>query len=178
MDETLAALRGLIQHGILHRVDDTGGVQVVDVETAEGVLRGSVQVVQTPGLASNPGTEGVTALVLAPGGDQGIPVVIITATGAGLGNLGVGETAIYALDGSARVHVKPGGDVHVLAANKLTAECAEAEVTATGTVSVTCAEAEVTASGTATVAAPQIELQGTVNVIGTLQVNGVTLNVP
>ncbi|MBW6402027.1 phage baseplate assembly protein [Roseomonas sp. HJA6] len=178
MDEIIATLRGLIQHGILHRVEDGGGVQVVDVETAEGVLRGSVQVLQTPGFASNPGTDGVTALVLAPGGDQGIPVVIITATGVGLGKLGTGEAALYALDGSARVHVKPGGEVHVLAATKIVADCAEAEVTATGKIRATCAQAEVTASTKATITAPQIELHGTVNVVGTLKVNGITLAVP
>lgn len=163
IDELVAALRGLIQHGVLQRVDDSGSVQMVDVQTAEGVLRSSAEVLQMPGFASRPGTGGVVALVLAPGGDQGIPLVIVRATGAGLGNLGEGESAVYALDGSARVHCKPGGEVHVLGAQKVIAETVEAEITATSK---------------ATVTAPQIELHGTVNVVGTLKVNGTVMNVP
>lgn len=163
MDEMVGGLRGLIQRGVLHRVDDSGGIQVVDVETAEGVLRSAAEVLQSPGLACNPGTAGVMALVLAPGGDQGIPLVILAATAAGLGNLAPGEVAIYALDGSARVHAKPGGEVHVLAAQKVVVQTVEAQVTATSK---------------ATVAAPQIELQGNVNVVGVLRVNGTVLNVP
>ena len=136
---------------------------MVDVETPEGVLRAVAEVLQPPGLACNPGTAGVMGLVLAPGADQGIPVVILAAIGAGLGNLGPGETALYALDGSARVHVKPGGEVHVLAAQKLVAETVEAEITATTK---------------ATIYASQIELHGTVNVVGTLKANGTPLHVP
>lgn len=163
IDELVAALRGLVQHGVLHRVDDSGPVQVVDVETGEGVLRSAAEVLQMPGFASNPGTDGVVALVIAPGGDQGIPIVIIRATGVGLGGLGEGEATIYALDGSARIHCKPGGIVHVMGATKVIAETVEAEISA---------------STKATVTAPQIELHGTVNVVGTLKVNGTVMNVP
>lgn len=163
MDELLAQLRGLIQRGVVHRVSDDGTTQTADVETAEGVLRGDAHVLQLPGLACNPGTAGVMAVVLASGGDQGIPLVLITATGAGLGNLPAGEAVLYALDNSARVHVRPGGVVHVVAA---------------ATVTVEAPEVIVTASAKATVTAPAIDLVGTVDVIGTLKVNGVTMTVP
>lgn len=163
MDELLAQLRGLIQRGVVHRVDDAGATQTADVETAEGVVRGDAQVLQLPGLACNPGTAGVMAVVLASGGDQGIPLVLITATGAGIGGLPAGEAVLYALDNSARVHVRPGGEVHVVAATRVTVEAAEVAVIATTK---------------ATVTAPSIDLAGTVDVIGTLKVNGITMTVP
>lgn len=163
MDEVIAQLRGLIQRGVVHRVDDGGATQRADVETAEGVVRADAQVLQLPGIACNPGTAGVMAVVLAAGGDQGIPLVLITATGAGMGNLPAGEAVLYALDGLARVHVKPGGRVHVVAADEVTVEAPQ--IRATATVK-------------ATVTAPAIDLVGTVNVVGTLKVNGTTLTVP
>jgi len=119
--------------------------------------------VQMPGLACNPGTDGVMAVVLSPGGDQGIPLVIMAATGAGLGNLAAGEMAIYALDGSARVHCQPGGTIHAMASIKIIAEAPEIDVTATTKAVVT---------------APEIDLVGAVKITGTLQVNGVTVIVP
>ena len=178
MDELVAALRGFIQHGVLHRVDDSGGVQVADVETAEGVVRSAAEVLQLPGLASNFGTDGVAALVLAVGGDQGIPLLILRATGAGMGKLGTGEAMLYALDGSSRVHVKPGGEVRVTGATKVVVESQEVEVTATTSASVTAPEIEATATSKITATAPLTELHGEVNVIGVLKVNGITMNVP
>ncbi|MDO9501383.1 phage baseplate assembly protein [Falsiroseomonas sp.] len=178
MDELLAQLRGLVQRGVVHRVDDLGATQTADVETAEGVVRGAAQVLQMPGLACNPGTAGVMAVVLACGGDQGIPLVWITATGAGLGGLPAGEAVLYALDNSARVHVRPGGLVHVVAATRVTVEAPEIEATATTRATVTAPTIEATATTKATVTAPAIDLVGAVNVLGSLKVNGVTLNVP
>jgi phage gp45-like len=164
MDELLHSLRGLIQHGVLHRVDDSGDAQRADVETAEGVVRGGVQVLQPPGLACNPGTDGVRALVLAVGGDQGIPVIIVSAAAVGMGNLGPLEAMLYALDGSVRVHCKPGGELHIVASTKVTVEAPEIEATATTK---------------ATVTAPEINLVGAVNITGgPLKVNGVTVVVP
>ena len=180
-DELMALLRGLVQRGVVHRVDDSGGVQQADVETAEGVVRSGVHVVQMPGLACNPGTDGVMAVVISPGGDQGIPLVILAATGAGLGNLAAGEMAIYALDGSARVHCQPGGTIHAMASTKIIAEAPEIDVTATIKAVVTAPLIQATASTKATVAAPAVELGqagAVVNVLGTLQVNGVTVTVP
>ena len=168
-DELVAGLRSLIQRGVLHQVNDAGGLQLADVEIAEGVLRSAAQVLQSPGMACNPGTDGVMALVLAPGGDSGIPVVIITATAAGLGKLAVGEAVLYALDNLARVHCKPGGEVHVLAAGKVVVRAPEVAVTATTR---------------ATVTAPEINLVGPTNITGdvaitgTLRVNGTVVAVP
>jgi phage gp45-like len=153
MSEFVAGLRGMIQRGVLHRVSDAGVAQTVDVETGEGVVRGAAEVLQSPGLACNPGAGGVMALVLAVGGDQGIPVVLLGATSAGLGNLAEGETAIYAMDGSARVHVLPGGEVRILSATKVTIETGSVEIVAAGGVTITgdlAVTGNITATGTIT----------------------------
>ena len=163
MDDLVQALRGMILRGVAHNVDDSGGIQVADIETAEGVVRAAVHVLQMPGLACNPGVDGIMAVVLAPGGDQGEPLVLLTATGAGMGGVPQGGAILYALDGGAMVKVLPGGELWVQAKAKVTVEAPEVAAVATTKASIT---------------APEIDLVGTVKITGLLQVNGVTVLVP
>jgi phage gp45-like len=119
--EDANTLRGLAVRGLVHRVDDGGAAQRLDIETHEGVVRSGVEVLQPYGLASAPAAGGLT-VVLALGGDQGDLVALPMAQPAArMGGLGPGQVALYD-DTGTRV-----GKLGVLAA-------AEVTVTVGGTV--------------------------------------------
>jgi len=113
--EDAAALRGQALRAVVHRVDDGGGLQALDVETHEGVVRSGVEVLHPYGVASAP-PAGALCVVLAIGGDQGDLVALPAASPAGrLGGLGAGEVALYD-DAGNRVHLAAGGTIHIMAA--------------------------------------------------------------
>lgn len=135
--ELVAALRGQVARAVVRRVDDTGNTQVADVQTHDGVLRGSVEVYQPAGFASAPPAAGGLALVLAVGGDQGDMVVLpVSAPSSRMGALAPGEAAIYAPDGT-RVHVKANGEVHVHARAKVFVQAPVVQIVAAGGVEIT-----------------------------------------
>lgn len=117
--EAAHILRGLISRGVVRVTKDDGETQTADVDLWHGVSRKGVEVAQPFGLASRPPPDGM-ALVLAVGGDQGDLVMLpVTAPGDRLSDLGEGEAALYAADGT-RVHVKADGTVEVLASTSVT----------------------------------------------------------
>lgn len=160
LGEVIATLRGMLVRGAVHRVADGGEVQQADVETHEGVLRSTVEVVQPFGFASHP-PEGAVALVFALGGDQGDMVALLTAPGARLGNLAPGEAALYGADGS-RVHVKAGGVIEVLAASKVVVRAPAVEIEAPDGVSIT-GPARITG---------EVQITGNLRVTGTITATG------
>lgn len=109
-------LRGLVVRGVVHRLDDTGPSQALDVETHEGVLRSGVLVLLPYGLASAPAAGGLTVL-LAVGGDQGDMVALPVAGGTRYA-VGEGEAALYTDEGT-RVHLRAGGVVEIAAATEV-----------------------------------------------------------
>ncbi len=112
--EAAHVLRGLIARGVVRVTRDDGETQTADVDVWKSVTREKVEVAQPFGLASRPPANGV-ALLLAVGGDQGDLVMLpISSPGVRLGNLGEGEAALYAVDGT-RVHVKADGTIEILA---------------------------------------------------------------
>jgi phage baseplate assembly protein V len=124
--EDANTLRGLAVRGLVHRVDDGGAAQRLDIETHEGVVRSGVEVLQPYGLASAPAAGGLT-VVLALGGDQGDLVALPMAQPAArMGGLGPGQVALYD-DTGTRVGLTADGKLGVLAA-------AEVTVTVGGTV--------------------------------------------
>jgi phage baseplate assembly protein V len=113
--EEANTLRGLALRGLVHRVDDAGAAQRLDVETHEGVLRSGVELLQPYGLASAAAAGGMT-VVLALGGDQGDLVALpVAQPAARMGGLGPGQVALYD-DTGARVLLSADGKVSVTAA--------------------------------------------------------------
>lgn len=116
--EDAAALRGLVLRGVVHQVDDAGGLQTLDVETHAHVVRSGVEVLHPYGLGSAP-PPGALTVVLAIGGDQGDLVALPAASPAGrMGGLQPGEVALYD-DGGNRVHLAAGGTIRIVAATAL-----------------------------------------------------------
>lgn len=109
-------LRGLLARGVVHRVDDAGGVPTADVETHDGVLRSGVEVLMPYGLAARPAGAGLT-VVLAIGGDSSDAVALPLAGGARFA-VEEGESALYTDEGT-RVHLRGGGLVEVRAATEV-----------------------------------------------------------
>jgi len=117
--EDASTTRGQIVRGVVHRVDDTTGMQQLDVETHEGVVRSGVEVLMPYGLASTPAAGGLTVL-LAVGGDQGDMIALPQASGARFGGMAPGEVAIYD-DGGNRIHLRAGGVIELVAATEIKA---------------------------------------------------------
>lgn len=149
--EDAASLRGQVVRAVVHGSDDSAGNQALVVETHEGVVRTSVEVLQPYGLASRPSPGGMTVL-LAIGGDQGDMVALPPTGGARLG-VEDGEAALYTDEGT-RVHLRGGGLVEVAAAGSVT-------VTVAGTI-FTITAAGVTITGNLVVAG-NITASGTVS---------------
>lgn len=129
------ALRGLVGRGTVLRVDDSGPVQRVDVETHAGVIRQGVEVLFPGGFSSAP-IAGASVVLFAVGGDQGDLVAVPSAApGARLGNLAAGEVALSDANGN-RVVIRAGGIVEVQAATKLRVVAPQVEIIASSGVSI------------------------------------------
>lgn len=135
--EHIFDLRVLVTRGIVIRVDDTGVVQIMDVQTHDGVLRGEVEVHQPFGLASSPPENGAVTVLFANGGDPSDMIALpASSPAARLGGLLRGETAIYGSDGT-RVHIKRGGKIQVLAATEVDITAPTCKITASSGITLT-----------------------------------------
>ncbi len=113
--EDAQLVRALALRALVHRVDDGGQAQRLDVETHEGVVRAGVEVLQPFGVYSVPAPGGLT-VVLAMGGDPSDLVALPVASAAArFGNLQPGEVAVCD-DAGNRVHIKAGGLIEIVAA--------------------------------------------------------------
>ena len=118
--ETAAALRGQAVRGLVTAIRDDGLVQVVDVETHEGVVRSGVEVLQQYGVTSR-APAGAIVVLVALGGDQGDVVALpVACPSARMGGLADGEVALHDAAGN-RVHVKAGGVIEIRAATHVLA---------------------------------------------------------
>lgn len=123
----------------LKSVDDTKGIQEVQIKGLANEDLGRVRRVQQFGFTSNPpaGTEGV---MLSLGGVRGNSVIIATDNKTiRIKNLAPGESAIYTDDGTYLV-LKKAGEVEVKAATTLTIDVPDSifkgNVSIEGTLSV------------------------------------------
>ncbi len=117
--ETAHQLRGMVSRGVLRAANDGGEVQTADVSVWQGVVRTDVEVMQPFGFASV-APPGGTVILLAVGADQGDVVAIPVGSPAfRLGNLSVGDTAVYGLDGS-RMVMSADGRIAVTATASVT----------------------------------------------------------
>lgn len=129
-------LRSVVARATVLRVDDTGPVQRVDVETHDGIIRQGVEVLVPGGFASAP-VAGAGVVLFAVGGDQGDLVAVpAAAPGTRLGNLAPGEVGISDGNGN-RVVIRAGGIVEVRAATKLRVVAPQVEIVASSGVSIT-----------------------------------------
>lgn len=129
--ETAHQLRGIVSRGVMRASNDGGEVQTAEVSVWQGVVRTGVEVMQPFGFASV-APPGGTVILLSVDGDQGNPVAIPVGSPAfRLGNLSVGDTAMYGLDGS-RMVVSADGRITVTATQSVTIKTPmfEAEISA------------------------------------------------
>lgn len=132
--------RGAVMRGLVLAVDDTGEMQMVDVQTHDGAIRARIEVYQPFGFASGPVAIGSAVLLLAIGGDPGDLVALPAITpSARLGNCAPGQTVLYALGGS-QVSLTPSGAVIIAGATKIFLQApqgveVDGDLTATGNIS-------------------------------------------
>ncbi|GGG31048.1 hypothetical protein GCM10010964_18740 [Caldovatus sediminis] len=151
LTELAMALRGLAVRGLVVRVADGGQTQTVDVETHQGVVRSSVEVLQPFGLGSVPQGEGALAVLLALGGDPADMVALPLAhPSVRFGALAPGETVLYDAAGN-RLHFRNGS-------------LCELKVGARVLVSTRRVEIEASAEG--------LRITGDVEIVGNLRVSG------
>jgi len=140
------------------RVADEGAVQLVDVETHEGVVRTGVEVLAPYGFSSHSPLDGGLVVLLAMGGDQGDAVALpVGNPGARMGGLAPGEAAIHDAAGN-RVIIRAGGVIEIQAATRVLIQAPELRieadtVTVQGQVTVQGnlhVEGDITATGTIT----------------------------
>jgi phage gp45-like len=107
-----------ILRGVVLAVNDSGGIQTVDVETHPDVVRTGVPVFSAYGFSAVPPAGSVT-LLLAVDGDPGNLVALpATLPGARQGDAAAGEVAFADGQGN-RVVIRQGGIAEVVAATKI-----------------------------------------------------------
>jgi len=107
----------MVLEGIVNTVDDTGAMQLLNVEVGSGEPLEPVQRIQAHGLTSNP-EEGSEALVLLVGGNRDRPVAVVVGTGASRPTgLAAGEVAVYRNPDN-MVVFKANGDIELHADGK------------------------------------------------------------
>ena len=115
IDQLVGDMRSTIVRGVVRAVNDSGQVQTVDVETADGFVRAGIEVMQVFGHAGSPPSAGIGCILLAIGGDPGNYVALPLASPAvRFGGQPAGDSTLYAADGS-RVAVHSNGTIEVLA---------------------------------------------------------------
>lgn len=127
--ETAHQIRGLVSRGVMTAANDGGETQTADVTMWAGIERTGIEVIQPFGVASV-APAGGTVVLLAVGGDQGDLVALPVGSPAfRLGKLGVGDSALYSLDGS-RVICRADGSIEVTATRAVTVKVpgVEAEI--------------------------------------------------
>ena len=128
-------LRALVTRGRVTLVDDSQGLQVLQVTALAGERLSRVQRVQNFGLSSHP-PKGSTAVVLTVGGSRSHSIVIaVEDPQSRPENLEAGESMVYDQAGNF-VHIK-ANEIHVKHASKVTVEAPEVELTGNLTVAGT-----------------------------------------
>lgn len=124
LPEIAKQLRGLVSRGKVKGSNDSAESQTLDLTQWAGHERTEVEVLQPFGFASRPPANGLVIL-LAVGGDQGDLVALpVSSPGNRLGNLAVGESALYSILG-ARFHAKADGTLHAWSPVRVKAEVKE-----------------------------------------------------
>ena len=137
IEEMIGDLRSIIVQGVVLSVRDTGQAQTIDVQTHDGVIRSGIEVMQISGFASKPAAAGALVTLLAVGADPGHLVALpISHPGSRFGNLADGEAVLYGADG-ARVAIRAGGVIEILAGSQVIIRAPNVVVTATAGVTIT-----------------------------------------
>jgi phage baseplate assembly protein V len=156
-EEIIGDLRGIAVQGVVLAVHDAGQVQTIDVQTHDGVIRTGIEVMQAAGFASKPAANGALVLLLAVGADPGNMVALpIGSPATRFGNLADGESVIYGADG-ARVAIRNGGVIEILAGAEVIIKVPNVTVTATAGVIIT---GNVTITGNLTVSGSVSDTNG------------------
>lgn len=129
-----ARLRGMVATGIIRKVDDTKGVQEVQVSLLKGELR-SGRRVQAYGFSSVP-YEGSEAVVVFPGGDRSHAIVIAADDRSRRRkSLDPGDVSVYVdvgtflwLDASSSHAHLEGDEVTLSGASKITLEVGSSSI--------------------------------------------------
>ncbi len=136
LNETVGDLRGVVTRGLVVGIDDTGQLQRVDVQTHGGAVRAAIEVYAPFGVATAPIALGSVVLLLAVGGDPGDMVALPPVTPSGrFGGLAPGECVVYGADG-ARVAMRQGGTIEVLAGTSVLISAPEVVVQAPNGVTI------------------------------------------
>lgn len=180
--ELYQRLRLLMTFARILRVDDSGDLQVMQLEGFVGEIRESVPRIGQWGFASNPPLDS-QAVVLATGADRGQLVVIgVEDRRTRPKNLPVGTAQIHSIGGN-RVTCKPDGTIEIFGtvgnltinpAGAITINGLSLTVAASGAVSIT-GGAAVTINGSSVVLGAATTIDGkaflahthTSNVVGT-----------
>lgn len=118
------------------RVDDSGDIQLVQLEGLIGEIREGVQRLGEFGFASNPPPDS-QAVLASLGGSRGTLAVVATEDRASRPkNLPSGASELYASDGT-RVRVNPDGTILIDGDSIAIVVTGDADITATGDVNLT-----------------------------------------
>lgn len=159
-----------ITRGVVQAINDSGGLQSLQVSLLADELHSEVDRVQNYGFTSNPlpGAEGV---FLSVGGarEHGV-VVVVDDRRFRLKPLASGEVAMYTDEGD-KIHFKRGNiieinsltQVHVIAPT-LTADCT--------TITANCTTATVNATSSVTLNTPSTTCTGDLQVDGNIHADG------
>lgn len=114
------ALRALFARGVVSLIDDSGGDQVVTLDTHYGVTRSGVPVHHPFGLAAHAPHDGAVTHVVANGSDPADLVALPPANPsvARMGNLAEGETCLYDAMGQ-KIYLQGGKIVRIDCASEL-----------------------------------------------------------
>lgn len=134
-NEVYGDLRGMITEGIVLKVNDTGTVQTIEVQTQDGVVHTDVEVHQAAGLASSP-MPGGKCVVFAVGGDVANLRALPPSDTTRFGNQANGERTLYAPDGT-RVSVRNGGIIEIWAGHQVIVHVPNVTIVAPMGVSIT-----------------------------------------
>lgn len=157
------------------RVDDSGDLQVLQVEGFLGEIRDGVPRISEWGFASNPPADS-QAVVLALGGSRGQLVVVgVEDRKTRPKNLPVGASQIHAAGGN-RVRCLADGTIEIVNAlasvtiaptGAVTVNGVTVSVTASGAATVNAGgNATISAGGTATVSAPAVSIGSATTIDG------------
>jgi phage baseplate assembly protein V len=156
MNELVYDPRAMIRHAKVAAVNDSGGLQTVDVVTDEGGTYSAIPVMQIWGHASMPPLDGLNAVLLCVGGDPANMRAIVYSSARRLGGLALGESVVYGNNG-ARIAFRQGGTVDVLAGTVV--NIGAPNVTINATVGLT-------------ISAPIIAIEGNITVDGDIAATG------
>lgn len=122
-------LKGMVSRGALGRVNDSTGVQEVQVTTLDDEHPDKAERLQPYGMTSNP-PAGAQCLVVHPSGDRGQPIVVVADSAEHrIKNIEVGEVAWYAQFGQV-LYFDKEGNVTLFAKKVARIEAEDVEIVA------------------------------------------------